>query len=85
MIELTGKEVLQVQYLLPVQGSLKILESAQNILDKIQKFEIQEVNLIDFSDEEINFLIGMINILDEAGKLNIASLSLIKKILKLRS
>jgi hypothetical protein len=85
MIELTGKEVLQIQSLLPIQGNLKSLESAQAILDTVTKTEIKEIIKIDFSKDEINFMCEMIDCLDRACKINISSLSLIKKILNNRS
>lgn len=86
MIELTGKEVYQIQFVLPVQGNMIALEMAIQILNKIQIKE-EDINdnsirEIDFLDEEISFLKSMIKFLDNAKKLNIQGLSLYKKILE---
>lgn len=85
-MELTGKEIYQVQFVLPVQGNMIALEMAIQILNKIQIKE-EDINdnsirEIDFLDEEISFLKSMIKFLDNAKKLNIQGLSLYKKILE---
>jgi len=82
---LTGNDIYQVQFLLPIQGNLKTLESVQQILDKANINEEDRGSEIEreivFSDEEIIFLRNMIMILDESQKLSFSCLSLIKKIL----
>jgi hypothetical protein len=84
-MNLTGKEIYQIQFLLPIQGDLKILESAARILNKLNTEEedadSEQVREIDLSIEEIIFLKEMIKVLDEAKKLNIHGLSLYNKIL----
>lgn len=88
-IEITANEKLQFQYLLPNQGSLKILELTNGIIEKVKiidRKEIEENKIcsIDFNNDEIDFLNQNIKILDESNKLNLQSLTLIKKILKLK-
>lgn len=82
---LSGNDIYQVQFLLPIQGNLKTLELVQQILDKANISEEDRGNEIEreivFSDEEIIFLRNMIMILDESQKLSFSCLSLIKKIL----
>jgi hypothetical protein len=84
-MELTGKEKFQVQYLLPFQGSLLSLERADKILKKIdvkaEDAESEEIYEIEFTAEEIQFISEMIAILDQAQKLNLQMLPLIRKIL----
>ena len=84
MIVLTGHEISQIQYIVPVQGSISTLERVQKILDKINSFKTiaaeNEYN-VDFSDEEIEFFKIMIRFLDEKQQLPISALSLIQKIL----
>jgi hypothetical protein len=81
-LSLTKEERLQFQYILPVQGSLKVLELVNTIFEKINEVEIEEkIADINFEESEIDFICEMIGILDKQGKLHFQSLSLIKKIL----
>jgi hypothetical protein len=84
-MELTRKEKFQVQYLLPIQGSLKTLEQVEEILKRInitaEDAGSNEIVEIQFSDEEINFICDMIKVLDQAQKLNLEILPLIRKFL----
>jgi hypothetical protein len=80
-------EIVQFQYLLPVQGNFRTLELIESISNKIQLSSEQSVDKekngnieIKFTDEEIKFLKEAINILDSQGRLNFQALSLIKKI-----
>jgi hypothetical protein len=87
IIQLTNNEILQFQYILPVQGSLSTLELVEKILNKVKfldKKEIgsQSIREVDFDEKEIFFITEMINILDENQQLRYDSLSLVKKILK---
>lgn len=82
MIELTGHEVSKIKSLLPIQGNLSVLESVQRILDKIPEDCQGDSISIDFSKDDILFLCQMIDILDQACKINLDSFSLVKKILK---
>ena len=82
ILNLTGKEIFEFQYILPAQGSLKTLELVQKILDKVNIQDIENDKDIDFTKEEIDFVSQMIQLLDENQSLKITSLSLIKKILK---
>ena len=78
-INITEGERGQIQYLLPIQGNLKTLEFVQQILDKTN---ITTGNgMIDFSEDEFDFICKMIDILNESQKLNLSCLSLVKKIL----
>lgn len=86
-IELTGKECLQFQYILPVQGSLSTLEMVEGILEKVSikdKSNIDDFRTIEFSRIEVDFIESMINILNVQQNLRFESLSLIKKFLKLK-
>jgi len=86
VIELTGKEVYQIQFVLPVVSDLKTLETAIQILNKLnikeEDRENEEIRKVDFSEDEIDFLKGCIRFLDSVKKLNIDGLSLYNKILK---
>jgi len=84
-MELTGKEIYQVQFLLPIQGDLKTLESVKQILDKlnIKEEDCDDENIrdIELTNPEIIFLENMIQVLSQAKKLNLHGLSLFHKIL----
>jgi hypothetical protein len=84
-MKLTGKEIFQVQFVLPVQGNLAALKMATQIKDKLNVKEEdandENIREIDFKNEEIKFLKGMINALDQNNGLNIHGLSLYDKIL----
>ena len=82
VLELPGEEILQFQYILPVQGSLQTLELLQHILEKVKVDEIKDMITVDFDKDEINFMKNVICILDEKQQLYYQSLSLIHKILK---
>lgn len=79
---LTGNEITQFQYILPVQGSLQTLELIQSILDKIKVSDLEESYEIDFTDNELNLIKQSIEVLNKNHQLHIQSLSLINKILK---
>jgi hypothetical protein len=85
---LTGKEIYQSQSLLPIQGNLKNLTLAAEILSKLnireQDNQDDTEREIDFSKEEIDFLKEMISILDQASKLSIHGLSLYTKIMNIK-
>ena len=87
-MELTGQEKFQIQYLLPVQGSLSTLEQVENILNKLnikaEDATSEAIETVDLTGNEIQFLIEMIEILDKAQKLSLPSMSLIRKILKFK-
>jgi len=87
-MELTGQEKFQIQYLLPVQGSLSTLEQVENILNKLnikaEDATSEAIETVDLTGKEIQFLIEMIEILDKAQKLSLPSMSLIRKILKFK-
>lgn len=81
---LTKEEIVQFQYILPVQGSLESLELVESILEKTGMNTIQDSDGdkdVDFTDKELTFIKDMIFYLDSQKKLNFQSLSLIKKIL----
>ena len=81
----SGHEILQFQYILPVQGSIAVLELVQNILDVLRIetiLDMTETREIIFSDIQLSFIKSMIDILDKSQKLNLSSLTLIKKILQ---
>jgi hypothetical protein len=84
-ISLTGKERLQFQYILPVQGSLETLELVDIILKKIKIEEAKETDLkeleVKFDKKEALFVLKMIDFLDNQKQLAFSSLSLIKKFL----
>jgi hypothetical protein len=84
-MKLTGKEIYQIQFVLPIQGSLQMLEFATQILNKLnikeEDIENDQLREVDLSIEEIDFLKEMIGVLDQAQKLNIHGLSLYNKIL----
>lgn len=86
-INLTGQERLQFQYILPVQGSLKTLESVENIFNLIDIHgainETGELNF-EFSEDQIIFIKNSIDFLDKTKKLSLSSLSLIHKILNIK-
>ena len=89
VLKVTEKEKCQLQYLLPVQGSLKTLELVEQILVKAdiqgKDAESDDIVKIEFTDEEIDFLLQMIQVLDQAQKLSFPSLSFVKKIMNTRS
>lgn len=85
---LAGKEIYQVQFVLPMVGNLKNLTLAAQILNRLN---IKEEDVaseserdIDLSSDEIEFLKSMIMILDENQKLSIQGLSLYTKILNIK-
>ena len=84
-MKVTRSEKFQIQFLLPVQGSIETLEQVQQILDKIKIVpedaqSIEDIE-IDFDNNEIFFLKEMIKVLSQLQKLTLPSLSLVKKIL----
>ena len=87
-IELTGKEILQFQYILPIQGSLKTLELVDEILKAVKIDDIKAIDSfskeIEFKDEHIQLIQNMIDILDKNQTLNFQSLSLVKKFLNIK-
>lgn len=87
-MRLTGKEIYQVQFVLPIQGNLKNLGLAAQILKKLNIKEEdpndEEEREIDLLSEEINFLTTMIILLDKSQKLSIHGLSLYNKILNIK-
>jgi hypothetical protein len=84
-MKLTGKEKFHIQFLVPVQGSLKTLELAEGILKRIniqpEDAEDGFIYDIDLKIEEISFLQEMIKILDKSQKLHLQSLPVVRKIL----
>ena len=84
ILSLTGHERLQFQYILPVQGSIETLELVKTIFEKvnIDVKNTENAEDVNFEANEIDFLVRMINILDQQAKLHFQSLSLVKKILK---
>ena len=88
MIKLKEHDKFQIQYLLPVQGSISTLEIVQGILDKLNikpEDELSEnICEIDLNNTEISFLQEMIKVLDLSHKLNLSGLSVIKQILNIK-
>lgn len=87
-LELTKKERLQFQYILPFQGSLITLEMVNSILkkiesEKIENIEVEEIKSFEFEDSEVKMMKEMIYFLDREKKLYFQSLSLIRKILEI--
>lgn len=82
-LDLTYKEILQFQYILPVQGSLSTLKLVKSIIDKIKIDTNDESDkTIEFEQIESELLYNSIMFLDSQQKLNFQSLSLINKILE---
>ena len=85
---LSGKEIYQIQFVLPIQGNLETLESAAQILNKAnvkeEDADDEKTRDVDFSNEEIHFLREMISLLNQAKKLNINGLSFYHKILNIK-
>ena len=79
-LDLTAQEKGQIGYLLPIQGNLKTLELVQQILDKVNKNEEKD-GKIEFLEAEFEFICQMIDVLNQAQKLTLSSLSLVHKIL----
>ena len=84
-MELTEKEKFQIQYLLPVQGSLKTLEQVESILQKInlrpEDAESEMIYFLELAPEELGFLREMIGVLDQAQKISLQMLPVVRKIL----
>ena len=84
-MKLTGKEIYQIQFLLPIQGNIQTLELVQQILDKIdikeEDREDEYIRDVKLTDPDLDFLREMIGVLDNADKLNFHGLSLYRKIL----
>lgn len=85
-INLTSNEILQFQYILPVQGSIQTLELVEKILNKVNVYDedIDKIKKIEFDIIEIKFVKDMIKFLDKQKQLNFQSLSLIKKFLNIK-
>jgi hypothetical protein len=85
-VELTSKEILQFQFVLPVQGSIETLEMVEQITKKakIDNKDMKGLKKIDFDQKEIDFIKNMINILDEQNLLHFESLSFIRKFLNIK-
>lgn len=84
VLDLTGNERIQFQYILPVQGSLQTLELVEKILEKVKINDVKDMNeitKIKFEEIEFNFIKEMIKYLDSQKQLNYSSLSLLRKIL----
>jgi hypothetical protein len=80
---LSVKERMQFQYLLPMQGSLEILEKVEVILKKVFIENLEEGEIeVGFDTEEIQFMQRNIAILDQSNKLNFGSLSVVRKIME---
>lgn len=84
-MELTEKEKFQIQYLLPVQGSLKTLEQVESIMKKInlrpEDAESEIICSLDLTPEELGFLREMIGVLDQSQKISLQMLPVVRKIL----
>jgi hypothetical protein len=80
---LSVKERMQFQYLLPMQGSLELLEKVEGILKKvfIEKPDEEDREFI-FDVSEIHFMQRNIDVLDKSSKLNFGSLSVVRKIME---
>ena len=85
-MELTGNEIYHIQFVLPVVSDLKTLQTAMQILNKLNIKETDQndenIREVDFSEDDIGFLKGCIQFLDSIKKLNIEGLSLYNKILE---
>ena len=86
VMELTGNEIYHIQFVLPVVSDLKTLQTAMQILNKLNIKETDQndenIREVDFSEDDIGFLKGCIQFLDSIKKLNIEGLSLYNKILE---
>jgi len=83
---LSKQEIMNFEYILPVQGSLETLELVQRIITKLDIVNDSDIeHEIDFDVKEIQLLKTVITFLDQNQRLNIKSLSLIHKILKEQS
>lgn len=79
-LELSKEEILQFQYLLPVQGDLKTLELVEGIINKV-KIENEDAKVVDFENSELLLMYNFIMFLDSQKTLSFQSLKLIRKIL----
>ena len=86
IVNLTADERLNLQYILPVQGSLETLELVEKIVSKCKINETKDLETIeiDFDETEIEFIQDMINFLDSQKRLSLQALSLIRKILNIK-
>lgn len=82
-LDLSNEEILQFQYILPIQGDLKTLELVEKIINKV-KIEAEKIETIRFEEEEIALLVDSIMFLDSQKKISFQSLPLIKKILNIQ-
>lgn len=82
-MKLSINDRLQFQYLLPVQGNFKTLETVEKILNKlrVEKADEEEREFV-FSKDEMDLLRQSIHVLDQSNKLNLQSLSTIRKIME---
>jgi len=92
ILELTQQEKAQFAQLLPAQASLSELMLVRSILIKTQLSESDVVSInnpdlikIEFSQDEIKFLLQEINLRDSTRQLPFASLDLILKIKEIES
>ena len=84
------QELSQFRYILPIQGNLEVLEKVESMNLKLQeaeklfleKNELENDLDIRFDYNELDLLRKSVDILDDAGKLTLGSLSLIRKIKK---
>jgi len=81
-MKLSIEEIMQLQYILPVQGDLKTLELVEKIVNKsmIKDSNVKEKD-IDFTDHEIDCMQDFIKFLNDQKQLSFKSLSLIRKIM----
>ncbi len=82
-MKLSVNDRLQFQYLLPVQGNFKTLETVEKILNKLRvETADEEEREFVFSKDEMDLLRQSIHVLDQSNKLNLQSLPTIRKIME---
>lgn len=82
-MKLSVNDRLQFQYLLPVQGNIKTLELVECILNRLRILkEDEEEKEFNFSKDEMDLLKQSISVLDQANKLSLSTLPVIRKIME---
>lgn len=89
ILQLTAEERIQFQNVLPVCGSLKGMQLAKQIIDKVKINDVKDINStdtqeIDFNDEEVQLMQEMISIRNNQQQIYFSSLSLIEKFLSIK-
>jgi len=82
-LTLSKEEILQFQYILPVQGDLKSLELVESITIKARIENNDMEKVVSFDENEIKLMHDSIAFLNSQKKIYFQSLPLIKKILNI--